>query len=99
MITAWLVVAYLGGVTVSILLPYFLAWLETNEPFEWRMNIGRLITAIIGLLPTLAAADFIAQLGALGYFGAFVFGLGVSQFGRLGQKAGAAVLEHGKEKG
>jgi len=97
MITAWLVVAYLGGVTVSILLPYFLAWLETNEPFEWRMNIGRLITAIVALMPTLAAAEFLAQLGALGYFGAFVLGLGFSQIGRLGQKAGAVVLEHGKE--
>lgn len=98
MIAAWLVMAYLAGVTVSILLPYFLNWLETNEPFEWRMNLGRLITAIIGLLPALAAADFIAQLGVLGYFGAFVFGLGVSQTGRLGQKTGAAVLEHGKEE-
>ncbi len=97
MVTAWLVVAYLAGVTVSILLPYFLSWLETKEPFDWRMNIGRLITAIIGLLPALAGADFMAQLGALGYFGAFVFGLGVSQIGRLGQQSGAAVLERGKE--
>lgn len=96
---AWLVVAYLAGVAVSILLPYFLAWLETDEPFEWRMNIGRLITSIVGLLPALAGADFIAQLGALGYFGAFVFGLGVSQIGRLAQQSGAAALQHGKEKG
>lgn len=93
MITAWLVVAYLAGVTVSILLPYFLNWLGTGEPFQWRMNIGRLITAIMALLPTLAAAEFLAQLGALGYFGAFVLGLGFSQLGRLGQQLGGAALE------
>lgn len=97
MITTWLVVAYLTGVSVSILLPYALNWLETGEPFQWRMNIGRLITAIVALMPTLAAAEFLAQLGALGYFGAFVLGLGFSQLGRLGQQTGGAALERIKE--
>ena len=86
-VTVWLILAYLAGVVVSIVFPYVLAWLENGEAFDWRMNVGRVLTALVALMPTLAAADFIEHLGVLGYFGAFVLGLGFSQIGRLAQKA------------
>lgn len=87
--TVWLLIAYLGGVVVSILFPYVLAWIETKEPFDWRMNLGRVLVALMGLLPVIGATEFLSQLSAAGYFGAFVLGLGFSQIGRIVQKATA----------
>jgi len=95
-VTVWLVVAYVSGVIVSIVFPYFLAWVETGEPFDVRMNAGRVLAAVFGLLPTLAMADFIAQLSALGIFGSFVFGIGFSQVGRFLQKSGGMAMRRSK---
>lgn len=93
--TVWLIVAYVAGVVVSIVFPYALAWVEAGEPFDWRMNVGRVLTALLALLPMVGAADFIEQLGVLGYFGAFVLGLGFSQIGRMAQKTTAIVGQPG----
>lgn len=94
-VTVWLILAYVAGVVVSIVFPYALAWLENGEAFNWRMNVGRVLTALLALMPTLAAADFIERLGVLGYFGAFVLGLGFSQIGRLAQKTTTVVGQIG----
>ncbi len=92
-VLTWLIVAYIGGVIVSIVWPYFLAWLENEEPFDWRMNAGRILTALMGILPLFASQEFLAGLGAMSYVAAFVYGMGASALGRNAQKSTAALLK------
>lgn len=92
-ILTWLIVAYIGGVVVSIVWPFLLAWIENQEPFDWRMNVGRILTALIGALPLLANQEFLAQLGAMSYVAAFVYGMGASAIGRYAQKTPGAVTK------
>ncbi|MCA9868586.1 MAG: hypothetical protein KC410_19010 [Anaerolineales bacterium] len=87
----WLIVAYFGGLITSIVWPYLLAWIQNQEPFDWRMNAGRVLVGIMGALPLLASSDFLAQLGTLTYVAAFVLGMGASQLGRTAQKTVSAV--------
>lgn len=84
------VVFYVAGVIVSIVFPYFLSWLQETEPFDWRMNVGRVLVALMALVPFLASAEFAQQLAGLNLFGAFALGIGFSQLGRIVQKAGGA---------
>lgn len=85
-ILAWLIVAYVGGVTTSIVWPYLLAWIENKEPFDWRMNAGRILAAVMASLPLFASPDFLAQLGGMSYLAAFLYGMAASQLGRITQK-------------
>lgn len=89
----WLIVAYIGGVITSIVWPYLLAWVEKKEPFDWRMNIGRILTSLMGALPLLANPDWLAGLGAMSYVAAFVYGLGASEIGRAVQKTSDTVRQ------
>lgn len=82
----WKAVAYFVGVAVSIGFPYFLAWLEKGEPFDWRQNVGRFLTAMVGLVPVLATTEFTQQLGSWSYVAALAAGLAFSQIGRMAQK-------------
>lgn len=94
-----LVLAYVSGVSVSIILPYVVEYLKTGVAFDFGMIAGRLLTAAVGLLPVIASSTFIsdllAQLNAAGYglstawlfVGAFFAGWGLSQSGRDAQKA------------
>lgn len=82
----WNVIAYIAGVVLSIVFPYFLAWLETGEPFDWRQNIGRVLVALMGLIPMFAEPEFMERLGAWGIVGALAAGLAFSQAGRIIQK-------------
>ncbi len=89
----WLIVTYFGGLITSIVWPYLLAWIQNQEPFDWRMNVGRVLMGLMGALPLLASSEFLAQLGALTYVAAFVLGMGASQLGRTAQKTASAVAE------
>jgi hypothetical protein len=83
---AFLVFFYLAGVALRITWPYALAWIQHRAPFDYRYAIGQVLIALIALLPTFAASDFLVQLGALGYLGAMLAGYGAAAVGRSTQR-------------
>jgi hypothetical protein len=84
--TAFLVGSYLFGVTLRVLWPFILAYLNEGVKFDWRYAIGQVVAAVIGLFGVMAAEGFVVELGLLGFFGAFVLGFGAASVGRNGQK-------------
>lgn len=84
----WLTLAWFAGLTVRVLWPYFLARANAEKSMAWDWNyiIGQVFGAVLGYLPTIAAAGFAEQLGVLGIVGAFAFGYGGASFGRNSQK-------------
>jgi hypothetical protein len=88
---ALLVGLYILGVVLRVFWPYFLAYLQTGESFDVNYVIGQVIAAIIALFGVLAAKEFVAELGALGFFGAFVAGYGAASIGRDGQKTAGKI--------
>lgn len=83
---AILVAFYLAGVVLRVIWPYALAWIQDRRPFDYRFAIGQVLVALLALLPTFAAADFLIALGALGYLGAMLAGYGAAAVGRSTQR-------------
>lgn len=91
---ALVIAAYIAGVSVSIIFPYIVEYLKTGVAFDWRLVSSRIASALVGLLPVVLSAQFVAdllaQVDALGfagqvwiiYLGIFMIGWGVSQAGR-----------------
>lgn len=95
-VTAFLVLAYLVGVSVRVIWPYALAYFQDGTPFNGRMIVGQILAALIGLLGIIAADDFVASLGLIGFFGSFVAGFGAASVGRNTQKTVDAVRARGQ---
>lgn len=82
---------YLAGVVVSIFVPWIVGG---GGEFDWRMNIGRVVAAVVGalILATTPLWDsIIADVNGFsevwrGAVFVFVAGLGASQAGRMIQK-------------
>ena len=92
--------AYVAGLALSIVIPYFMAWLQDKVAFDWRMVIGRVLAGIGGALPLLLARDVLAEYSALvtnmgiwGYLIVALYGAGVSWAGRATQKGTDYVRE------
>jgi len=85
-INGFLILAYVGGVALRVVWPYALKYFETGEPFDFHYLFGQIIAALIGLLGVMSQSAFLGDLGAIGYFGAFVAGYGASSMGRESQK-------------
>lgn len=83
----WAVIAYVLGVLLRVFWPYLLAYLQEGATFDARYVIGQAVTALIGLIPILAAQDFLEQLSALGWLAAFGMGFGFAAIGREAQKS------------
>jgi len=84
--TALLVGLYLLGAVARIVWPYLLAYLQDEVSFDIKFIIGQVVAAIIGLFGIMAAKDFVGDLGAVGFFSAFVLGYGAASIGRDSQK-------------
>jgi len=82
-----LVVAYLIGVSLRVFWPYLLAYLQDGVKFDWKFVVGQLIGAVIGLFGVMSGAEFLGDLGTLGFFGAMVAGFGAAAIGRESQKS------------
>jgi len=78
----WAVIAYVLGAMLRLL-----AYLQEGVAFDWRYVIGQAVTALIGLIPILAAQEFLEQLSALGWLAAFGMGFGFAAMGREAQKS------------
>ena len=83
----WAVIAYVLGAMLRVFWPYLLAYLQEGVAFDWRYVIGQAVTALIGLIPILAAQEFLEQLSALGWLAAFGMGFGFAAIGREAQKS------------
>ncbi len=79
---------FLVGVTLRVFVPYFQERL-TNPTlaFEWRYVVGQLITAILALFPLISTAEFLTEVGAMGWIAALMYGWGVADLGRTAQKS------------
>lgn len=84
--TVLAVVLYLLGVAARVFWPYILAYLQDGKVFDWRYVVGQLLVAVVGLFGIMSAPEFLADLGALSFFGVFVFGFGAADIGRTLQK-------------
>lgn len=83
----WAVIAYVSGALLRVFWPYVLAYLQEGAKFDVRYVIGQAVTALIGLIPILAAQEFLEQLSALGWLAAFGMGFGFAAIGREAQKS------------
>ena len=79
------------GVALRVFWPYFLAYLQDGASFDPKFVIGQLLAALIALFGVMAAKDFAAELGTVGYFGALVAGYGAASIGRDGQKTAGRI--------
>jgi hypothetical protein len=83
----WPYIAYAVGVVLRIVLPYLQERIDTGAAFDWRFVVGQLVGAVIGLVPLLGGASFLAELGAMSVAVALAAGWGFADGGRTGQKA------------
>ncbi len=79
---------FFAGFVGRVILPYAESTAVTGKPFDWRFVVGQLVGALIGvLIPFLLSDGAIADIGVMGWIGAFGYGWGLTDIGRLGQKA------------
>jgi hypothetical protein len=83
---AILVGLYLLGVASRIVWPFALAYLQDGARFDYRYIIGQVVAGFVGLVPMLASADLLTDLGVAGLFGSFAAGFGAGSIGRTAQK-------------
>jgi hypothetical protein len=83
---AWLIVAYLAGAAIRVFWGYWLARSKDGRAFDWRYLVGEVAATLVGLVPVVAASDFIAEFGALGYTAALLVGFGAGSVGSKSQK-------------
>ena len=76
------------GVAGRIIIPYMQARLASDEPmsFDWRYLIGQIIAAAVALIPLLQQPEFLADLGAMAWLAALLYGWGAGDIGRAVQK-------------
>ena len=81
-------VLFFLGVLARVVVPYVQERLSNTElTFDWRYVVGQIIAALVALLPLVGTAEFLTQVGAMGFIAAFVYGWGAADVGRSVQKA------------
>lgn len=93
-ITILVPIAYILGVAAAILVPYLNAKKENPDiVFDWNYVTWQIVSAFVGLIPTILTAEFIKQLdnyAAMGWIGIVLAagaGFGIARGGREFQKA------------
>lgn len=79
------VLAYILGIVVNVLYPYVVAYLEHNEPFNYKYAISRIIGALVlGLVAVVnpGFVDWLTQTAAIyGYTWLYFIAIFLTTFG------------------
>lgn len=91
-VTAAPYVAYVAGAVVGVVWPYLRKWLETGAAFDYRMVVGKVVVALMGLLLLPTLGETLEALAGLGWVVAFGMGLAATTLGHEAQKTPEAIL-------